>query len=61
MMSSTAWECPVLSPALLLSVSSVALCCYVAGHCSGTQQAAHNAGIMLQFATYLTELPTQSC
>jgi hypothetical protein len=48
MMSSMAWERPVLSPTLLHSVSSVALCRYVAGHSSGARRAAHSAGTMLQ-------------
>jgi hypothetical protein len=48
MMPSTAWECLILSPTLLHSVSSVAPCCYVAGHYSGARRAAHSAGIMLQ-------------
>jgi hypothetical protein len=43
-----AWECPVLSPTLLYSVSSVAPCRYIAGHCSGAWRAAHSTGAMLQ-------------
>jgi hypothetical protein len=35
MMSSTAWVCPVLSPASLQMVSSVAMCSCVTKHCSG--------------------------
>jgi hypothetical protein len=56
MMSSTAWEHPVLSPALLHSVSSVAPCCYVAGHCSGAQRVVHSVGAMLQsHCSYLSD------
>jgi hypothetical protein len=48
MMSSTAWERPVLSPTLLHSVSSVAPYRYVTGHCSGARRVTHSAGAMLQ-------------
>jgi hypothetical protein len=47
-MSSTVWECPVLSFVSLHLVKSVAPCHYVAGHYSGAWQAAHSAGAMLQ-------------
>jgi hypothetical protein len=63
MMSSTVWERPVLSSASLHSVSSVAPCCYVAGHCNG----AWGWFIALALcysrtvATCLTKLHVQSC
>jgi hypothetical protein len=56
MMYLTTWERPVLSPASLQSVSSVAPCRYVAGHCSGARRAAHSAGAMLQsYYSYLSD------
>jgi hypothetical protein len=55
-MSSMAWECAVLSPALLHLVSSVVSCCYVARHCSGARRAAHSADAMLQaHCSYLSD------
>jgi hypothetical protein len=47
-MSSTAWERPVLSPASLHLVSTVAPCCYVTGHCSGVWRVVHSVCAMLQ-------------
>jgi hypothetical protein len=56
MMSSTEREHPVLSPALLHSVISVAPCCYVTGHCSGAWRVVHSIGIMLQsHCSYLSD------
>jgi hypothetical protein len=56
MVSLTAWERSVLSPALLHSVSSVASCRYVAGHSSGARRAAHSTGAMLQsHCSYLSD------
>jgi hypothetical protein len=48
MMSLMTWEHPILLPALLHLVSSVAPWCYVTGHCSGAWRVAHSAGAMLQ-------------
>jgi hypothetical protein len=63
MMSSTVWERPVLSPALLHSVSSVVPCCYVADHCSGAWRVVHSVDAMLQsHCSYLSDGPAyQSC
>jgi hypothetical protein len=47
MMSSMMWEHPILLPTLLHSVSSVASCRYVAGHCSDARRVAHSTGAML--------------
>jgi hypothetical protein len=56
MMSSTMWECPVLSPALPHSVSSVTPCCCVTGHYSGARRAAHSVDTMLQsHCSYLSD------
>jgi hypothetical protein len=56
MMSLTAWERPVLSSALLHSISSVASCRYVAGHSSDARRAAHSTGAMLQsHCSYLSD------
>jgi hypothetical protein len=56
MMSSTARERPVLSPALPHSISSVVSYCYIADHCSGAWRVVHSAGAMLQsHCTYLSD------
>jgi hypothetical protein len=48
MISSTVWERPILSPALLHLVSSATPCRYVICHCSDARRVAHSTGAMLQ-------------